>query len=492
MRKFAKFATHSNASRSAYTPTPAPAWTYDTKSSTAPAIIVCALFLFLILPANLNYGDLVTQGGVSESDQGFTSKIVLIALFLSSSILVARRPKLWVELLGTINPFYLLFIGLAALSVTWSIDTAATVPHVFRLIVAFLCFTAFTLTGWRTNRFQSLVRSLLGAVLVGSLIFALAFPHYGVQDFLDYTSALHTSFAPRRYSLAPDVRQVLRGLTYGKNQMGQLASLGVVFWFHAWLGKETKLLSVLVCGGAALVCLYWAHSSTSLIAAAFAVSFMLMLRHWPQWLRRYTPYILTTFTLLTLAYSLVVLKLIPQLDFLLSPITAITGKDLTFSSRTAIWQILNTHIAQHPILGTGYSAYWNDEPGSPSQEMKRLLFFYPGEAHNGYLEVINDLGIIGGGCLLGYLFTYLRQSIRILKFDRHQGSLYLTLLFHQFCSSLSESHWFSWGSVSFSVMSLAVCTSARTLLQHRFELKAGQSEARPTSDMQPLVKRLRV
>jgi O-antigen ligase len=273
------------------------------------------------------------------------------------------------------------------------------------------------------------------------------------------------------------VRAVLRGLTFGKNQMGQLASLGVVFWFHAWLGREVKLRWVLLCGISALICLYWSHSSTSLIAAMFALPFMLMLRHWPKWLRRYTPYILGLFTLLILGYSLVVLKLIPGLDFLLTPISALTGKDLTFSSRTQIWDIINAHIIQHPWIGTGYSAYWTESLNSPSHEMQRLLFFYPGEAHNGYLDVINDLGVVGGVVLLAYLFSFLRQSIRILAFDRHLGSLYLSLLFHQFFSNLSESHWFNYASVPFMIMSLASCTSARTLLQHRLDMASARTRA---------------
>jgi O-antigen ligase len=303
-------------------------------------------------------------------------------------------------------------------------------------------------------------------------------PHYGVQRFADYIATEPGRIADS-VGIGPTFKPVLRGLTFGKNQMGQLASIGFVFWFHGWLGKEVKARWVILCGGAGLICLYWAHSSTSILAAAFSLPIMLMLRHWPQWLRRFMPYILVLFALLILGYSLVVLKLIPQLDFLLTPITALTGKDLTFSSRTAIWQIIAGHIVQHPFLGNGYSAYWVDDPGSPSMEFQRLLYFWPGESHNGYLEVLNDLGIAGGICLLGYLFTFLRQSIKVMEFDRHQGSLYVVLLFHQFWSSLSESHWFSAGSVSFTVITLATCTLARTLLQHRFEKASLRPRAYP-------------
>jgi O-antigen ligase len=449
------------------------------KNAGLGTLLVYVLLLLLILPPNLNYGNLLnTQGtALGTEDQNLTNKIVLVALLVGSAVLIARRPGLWAAVVRSLNPWYWLSIVLSGVSVLWSIEPTVTVPHVFRLAVAFFCFTAFTLSSWRPDRFPVVMRNLLGAFLVASLAFAVLFPHYGVQAFLDYASVLHSSIVPRSYSLSPDVRAVLRGLTFGKNQMGQLASLGVVFWFHAWLGKEVKLRWILLCGISALICLYWSHSSTSLIAAMFALPFMLMLRHWPKWLRRYTPYLLVGFTLLILGYSLVVLKLIPGLDFLLTPISAMTGKDLTFSSRTQIWDVINAHIIQHPWIGTGYSAYWTESLTSPSNEMQRLLFFYPGEAHNGYLDVINDLGVVGGVILLGYLFAFLRQSIRILSFDRHLGSLYLSLLFHQFFSNLSESHWFNYASVPFMIMSLATCTSARTLLQRRLDVASARSRA---------------
>jgi exopolysaccharide production protein ExoQ len=465
---------------------PTPAWVQDPVKSTGPTFLLCALLLVMILPSDLNFAALVVQGQNSTSgtadDHSVANRIVWIAALLGSCWYIASRQRLWLALMRTINPFYLLFIGLAALSVTWSIQPAVTVQFVFRLLVVFLCCTAFTLNGWRTDQFQSVIRTLLGALLVGSIIFALVLPKYGIQQFPDYASALGSSF--KTYGaggLVPNFKPVLRGLTYGKNQLGPLAGFGVIFWLHAWLDKETKSSWALLCGGSALICLYWAHSTTSILATVFAVVVMLMLRHWPKWLRRYMPSIIAIVSLVILVYSLVILKLVPQLDFLLAPITALTGKDLTFTDRTPIWQIIGAHIAQHPLLGTGYSAYWVDAPGSPAEIFKTRMYFFPGSSHNGYLDALNDLGIVGGICLLGYIVSCLRQSLKVMAFDRDQGSLYLVLLFYTFWSSMSESHWFSAGSVLFTVFTVAVCASARTLLQHRFEVNSVRTSERAAS-----------
>jgi O-antigen ligase len=161
---------------------------------------------------------------------------------------------------------------------------------------------------------------------------------------------------------------------------------------------------------------------------------------------------------------LAVLNLVPGSSLLLSPITALTGKDQTFSGRTNIWAIVNEHIAQRPMLGSGYGAYWVELPGSPSMDMVRRLFFYPTEAHNGYLDIINDLGIVGALCLVGYLITYLRQGLRLLPIMRPQAVLYLALLFDQMIANLTESRWLNVLTCEFTIMTIATVALARTLL----------------------------
>jgi O-antigen ligase len=163
-------------------------------------------------------------------------------------------------------------------------------------------------------------------------------------------------------------------------------------------------------------------------------------------------------------YSLAVLNLLPGSSVLLSPITTLTGKDLTFSGRTAIWEILREHMALSPYVGSGYGAYWVLLPWSPSMIMKDRLYFYPTEGHNGYLDVMNDLGYLGAICLLGYLVTYLRQGLRLLAAVRPQGILYLTLLFEQLVANLTESRWFNVLSCEFTIMTIATVAMGRTLL----------------------------
>jgi exopolysaccharide production protein ExoQ len=180
------------------------------------------------------------------------------------------------------------------------------------------------------------------------------------------------------------------------------------------------------------------------------------------------PYLVGLFAATVLIYALAVLNILPGLSVVLIPLTMFTGKDLTFSGRTNIWYVLKLHISQHPLLGTGYEAYWiGPTPSSPSYEMLRLLWFYPTEGHNGYLDVINDLGYVGGVCLFAYFLVFLQQGLHLLRLEKPRGALYLALMFRAFLADMSESHWFSVTSVDFVVFTLATFSLARELSYRR-------------------------
>jgi hypothetical protein len=67
---------------------------------------------------------------------------------------------------------------------------------------------------------------------------------------------------------------------------------------------------------------------------------------------------------------------------------------------------------------------------------------YPWESHNGYLDIVNDLGYVGIICLIGYIVVYIKQSLRLLQWMRPQAALYLALIFQGLLSNLSETSWF--------------------------------------------------
>jgi len=267
-----------------------------------------------------------------------------------------------------------------------------------------------------------------------------------------------------------------------KNAFGQLASFTFIFWLHAWLAREVGAWKAIVFGGCGAACVFFSRSSTSLLASFFVTGLLLLLLRAPTSFRRAMPYMVGVFATLVLTYALAILNLIPGLGLLLQPVMAITGKDMTFSNRSAIWDIIKEHIQFSPFLGTGYGAYWiGPTPESPSYSFLARLYFYPNEAHNGYLEIVNDLGFVGLIVLLGYLIWYLRQTLRLWRYDRNQASLYLAVFFQQAIINLSESTWLVVNAgLSFTLMAFATFALARSCADYE-----NRAEAKPSGFARP-------
>jgi len=418
------------------------------------------LLVFLIVPSSVYSLKLDYELYTGAPSPIF--RATKIALLLIGAYVVFRRSRLASAISANVNRFFLACLALMSASVIWSTDQDLTVLHLISLACVFLPCCALVLVGWNLRRFQSVTRPIITILLGGSVLFGLAFPHLGIE------------------SGDGTLKDAWRGLTAQKNAFGMLSTVGYVLWLHALLTKERKPLIALFGTGLAGSCVLLSRSSSSLLACVLTTMFMLILLWWPRSSRRFTPYIVAGFSAIVLFYAVAMLKLVPGLDLLLTPITALTGKDLTFSNRTEIWLIIKEHIDLRPILGSGYGAYWGGEvPSSPSYVFLRRMNFYPFEAHNGYLEVVNDLGFVGLVCLIGYFVNYIKQGLELMKFERNQAVLYVCLFFQQTVSNLSESHWLQVG-FPFVVMSFATLSMARTLYEKKREAALRQAASRQT------------
>lgn len=443
----------------------------DRNGAVLTAAVLWALTAFLVCPPDFNYS--IDYATFAVTVGGITGPLILSTAVGISLLLIASRLKLSLEVLREMSPAFLGFVVLASLSVLWSYDPPATARRLFRLYGIVLGCFAFAVAGWYPQRFQRVLRPAVTVLLVGSIIFGLFFPKLAIEQ--GTTETLLGAW---------------KGLAVQKNSLGALGAVGVVLWVHALLSRESKAHYVLMGLAACLACIFLSRSSTSVLSIFLSIPFLILLLRTGPALRRSMRYIVGTFAAVILAYSLAILNLVPGAGVLFAPITAITGKDLTFSGRTAIWNIMVESIGRHPLFGVGLGAYWTGPfPTSASYEFVVRTYVYPTESHNGYLDVINDLGFVGGACLIAYLISFLRQSLAVFSVDRNQGALYLALLFQGLIANLSESHWFKVSSFDFLFVTLATTAIARQLAQLKKERRQVQS-GRPVRGMRAAVGRL--
>jgi exopolysaccharide production protein ExoQ len=101
--------------------------------------------------------------------------------------------------------------------------------------------------------------------------------------------------------------------------------------------------------------------------------------------------LLTPFVLFTAVYP----------DSLLEMI----GKDPTLTGRTEIWAAVIPYIYQKFWLGWGYGAFWS--PDNPAaMEIGESFHWFAPQAHNGLLEILVNVGLVG---LVFFLFLLARN-----------------------------------------------------------------------------------
>ena len=95
------------------------------------------------------------------------------------------------------------------------------------------------------------------------------------------------------------------------------------------------------------------------------------------------------------------------------------GRGSSLSGRTMLWaRLLGLHT--NPMFGTGFESFWL---GNRLEQLQGIFFFIPNEAHNGYLEIYLNLGLIGLLLLTGFIIaTFWR--IRLDLFQNFEWGRY--------------------------------------------------------------------
>jgi exopolysaccharide production protein ExoQ len=381
-------------------------------------------------------------------------RLVKLLMLIVSIQVIATRWALARKVAGNLNVGFAAMMVLIPLSAVWSIVPAATILRFVTLATIVLVAFAISLAGWQRQRFAQMATPPLMYIVLMSLAVGMIFP--------DRITELGNDLS---------LKGAWHGITLTKNQFGMSASLATLICVNRVLAREGRKQWAIAGAVAAFACLLLSRSNTSLFATLLGVLFMVLVMRVPLIKQRYSTHVVIAVAAVLILYELAIQDVIPGAYTLLAPIRSLTGKDATLSARTIIWDIVKQNIAYAPYLGSGYGAYWiGAVPSSPSFVFTYLMYFYPSEAHNGYLDIVNDLGYVGLICLLVFLIAYIRQGLTLMRVDRSQAALYLAILFQQMVMNMSESEWFARDSV-FTVIILAVTCMARALLESRAQPK---------------------
>jgi len=154
------------------------------------------------------------------------------------------------------------------------------------------------------------------------------------------------------------------------------------------------------------------------------------------------------------------LMLLVVFGFLFALVLAFTGlavqeflglfmADPSFTGRDVIWIFMWEQIQEKLLLGYGYGGFWGVGFNSPNIQYGEGFITLLNQAHNGYLDLIAKLGIVGFGVYLFVLksfstnVAYIRAQLPVVAFSTWTIIL-LTLLHNLTESSIARGYSLIW------------------------------------------------
>jgi O-antigen ligase len=356
--------------------------------------VIDKLYFFALLCANANtlgtvfggHAALSAGGSQTALSSGESDPVLLainIALAIATVFLVfSKLPAIFTILRGA--RFLLASYLLATVSMIWSVNRAAT---------------------FRSGLYIWLY--LMSAAYI-ALQFDIEEIIHLIGDFLALMALL---CIPAQYILPHDRFEGAdwSGIFLQKNELGIAMAIGVLALIAA--NRPWNLYRI----GAITLCtslLLLSVSTTAIFATAAAVA-VLLYHRLPQRSR----------ILILIAFMGAIAVALIAVSNLSAEFSDVTGKNLTLTGRTAIWGLVLQQVATHPILGFGYSAFWSTNAESVNEFITNG--FKPGQAHNGYLEIMLDTGALGLLLILLLARDALRRSRRLRRAHNHPSGEWL-------------------------------------------------------------------
>ncbi|RMD62016.1 O-antigen ligase family protein [Candidatus Parcubacteria bacterium] len=304
-----------------------------------------------------------------------------------------------------------------------------------KLMLAFLFF-AFLSVFWSDLPFVSFKRwvHFAGMFLTGVCAVSMASHEKRIGEALRWMFLLPLVASLIMAVVAPSVAISVSGAwdgIYGhKNTLGQVVFMALALWLpHSFSGKRgfrkwfVALVLVLI-----LFLAYKSESRTSQLVIAVIVGFWILMvvpLPWPSKL------VLAPLPLLLLVFWFANFHVNSLTDYLFG----LLGRDSSLTGRTFVWQVMWENIRSHPVLGVGYNGFWV-ENNLAAVALVSDSGWRPLQAHNGYLDILNELGIMGLGLFLAILLQTLFRAFRLASQERVVGMAYVlvlvSLVFHNF------------------------------------------------------------
>lgn len=367
------------------------------------------------------------QGLANNAEGSPIDQVFFFTLIAGCFVVATMRGARWGKFFSSNFPL-MLFYGYFIFSILWSEDSLGSTKRMFK------DFGMLFVIGAILTEKDPI--EAIGAVFVrcGCVLFPL--------------SAVCIKWFPaiaRQFAINGDI--MYTGVTTQKNTMGEIA---IVFsLFMVWDYLETRparfrwsklpwdRILVLLMG---VWCLQMCQSKTGLLCLIIGCG--LLIRR--GWLAGKLVSRVAFFGALSVPY---IIFFAQQYSAVIAPIVAAVGRNMTFTGRADIWQHIGLDTV-NPIIGYGYYNFWG---GTGGERVNLAMGETIPNAHDGYVDLYLDGGVLGLFFLCFMLISYCNRLIRTYNVARIQR-LRFAMLVVAVIYNVSESNWARLSSIWFTTL----------------------------------------
>lgn len=383
--------------------------------------------VFVVLALLLSTGafmNLVIVNGIGESGMGI--RVLWYVAYIGMITLFFRRCSRRGRKLLFVGPLAAVIV-FAIASTLWSQDPMLSLRRSLVLVFVLL-FGVYFASRFNLKDQLRLLAWVCGICIVFSFIFGL----FGLGTAVDARMGVEGWY----------------GIFIQKNILGRtmvVSALTFFFWGraepeHKWLARTGLLGS--------LVLIVLSQSMTSILVLALLIPVLPYLRwtlHKSQGRMVAGIIVLSAFGSAAILYAVTHL---PQ-------VTELIGRGPTLTGRIQVWILSCVMALRRPWLGYGYSAFWLQNQLATLRIWGALGLRMP-SAHNGYIELWLELGVIGASLfLLGFVYYALRAMRLVRQDSRLVAAWPLAFLLFLLLMDLSEPIFLGGDSIFFILYAAA-------------------------------------
>lgn len=346
---------------------------------------IAQITFFLYLFFTLFGTSLPFRSGTRDPSELGTSnvvnQVVFSTLFLTALFSIIPKANQVIAIIKR-EKFLIIFVLWCALSMVWAENSFVVFKRLFQFFTVIVVCLAFFVHSKSADDALFSLKIFFSVFMIVSLVSIFTIPGAISRNYNEW-----------------------QGLATSKNGLGQASLVSTIIWIYV-ISKDKRTNSQLF-GYSMLIIslflLFGSHSITSLSTLLFLIMVWFLFEidkiFKPLGIRR-------TITIVFLVFigSIVVLDLSYSGE-LLASVFGLAGKNLTLTGRTDLWADVFGEVKKHLLIGCGYKGFWIvDSPRI--LEVYETYVWLPRSSHSGYIDILNETGLIGLIMVVGIIINY--------------------------------------------------------------------------------------